>query len=59
MLNLKRIRRALIMPILKSIRRSLNIIKRYAFPNYKETSSVYDLYREEQIKKCYDHFKNI
>jgi len=45
------------MPILKSIRRSLNIIKRYAFPNYKETSSVYDLYREEQIKKCYDHFK--
>ena len=56
--KLKRIRRALIMPILKNIRKILNILKKYAYPNYKSQSTVYDLYKEEQIKKCYEHFRD-
>lgn len=56
--NLKRIRRAYVMPILKFIRRVLNIFKQYAYPNYKSNSTVYDLYKEEQIKNCYEHFKS-
>ena len=56
--NLKRIRRAYVMPILKFIRRVLNIFKQYAYPNYKSNPTVYDLYKEEQIIKCYEHFKS-
>ena len=39
------------MPILKNIRKVLNILKKYAYPNYKSQLSVYDLYKDEQIKK--------
>ena len=46
------------MPILKNIRKVLNILKKYAYPNYKSQLSVYDLYKDEQIKKCYEHFKD-
>ena len=56
--NLKRIRRALIMPILKNIRKVFNTLKKYAYPNYRSQLSVYDLYKDEQIKKCYEHFKD-
>ena len=57
MINFKRKRRAYIMPILKSIRKFLNTFKRYAFPTYRQYLTVYDFYKEEQIKKCYEHFK--
>ena len=57
MINFKRIRRAYIMPILKSIRKFLNTLKKYAFPTYRQYLTVYDFYKEEQIKKCYEHFK--
>lgn len=56
--NFKRARRAVIMPVLKSVRKFLNVLKQYAFPNYRSQLNVYDLYKEEQIKKCYEHFKN-
>ena len=46
------------MPVLKFIRKYLNLIKKYAFPNYQITPTVYDLYKSEQIKNCYEHFKN-
>tara|TARA_Y100000590_G_C15703699_1_gene1007755 strand:- start:113 stop:856 length:744 start_codon:yes stop_codon:yes gene_type:complete len=58
MIDFKRKRRAYIMPILNLIRKSLNVLKKYAFPTYKQNPTVYDLYKEEQIKKCYEHFKN-
>ena len=57
MINFKRKRRAYIMPILKFIRKALNTFKKYAFPTYKQNLTVYDFYKEEQIKKCYEHFK--
>ena len=53
----KRKRRAYLMPLLKIIRRTLNVLKRYAAPTYFKNKSVYDLYKEEQIKNCYEHFK--
>ena len=46
------------MPILKNIRKVFNILKKYAYPNYRSQLSVYDLYKDEQIKKCYEHFKD-
>ena len=46
------------MPILKNIRKLLNIFKKYAYPNYRSQLSVYDFYKEDQIKKCYEHFKD-
>jgi len=58
MIDFKRKRRALLMPVLNSIRKFLNIIKKYAFPTYKQNLSVYDLYKEEQIKNCYKHFQS-
>ena len=57
MINFKRKRRAYIMPILKFIRKALNTFKKYAFPTYKQNLTVYDFYKEEQIKNCYEHFK--
>ena len=57
MIDFKRYRRAYVMPILKMTRRVLNALKKYAYPNYKSHPSVYDLYKEEQIKNCYQHFK--
>ena len=58
MIDFKRKRRAYVMPILQFIRKFLNVIKKYAFPTYKQNLNVYDLYREEQVRKCYEHFKN-
>ena len=57
MIDFKRKRRAYIMPLLKVIRNTLNILKKYALPTYKQNNSVYDFYKEEQIKNCYEHFK--
>ena len=57
MFDFKRKRRAYVMPILKMIRKALNVFKKYAYPNYKSYPSVYDMYKEEQIKNCYQHFK--
>ena len=57
MIDFKRKRRAYLMPILSFIRKFLNTIKKYAFPTYKQSPSVYDLYKDEQIKNCYEHFK--
>ena len=56
MIDFKRKRRAYIMPLLKAIRNSLNIFKKYALPTYIQNKSVYDFYKEEQIKNCYEHF---
>ena len=39
-------RRALLMPVLKLIRKYLNLFKKYAFPTYQINPSVYDLYKE-------------
>ena len=57
MIDFKRKRRALIMPLLKATRNALNILKKYALPTYINNKSVYDFYKEEQIKNCYEHFK--
>ena len=57
MIDFKRKRRALIMPLLKATRNVLNILKKYALPTYINNKSVYDFYKEEQIKNCYEHFK--
>ncbi len=56
--NFKRLRRAYLMPILKFIRKILNVLKKYAAPNYRTNLNVYDYYKEDQIKKCYEHFKD-
>ena len=45
------------MPLLKAIRNILNIFKKYVLPTYIQNRSVYDFYKEEQIKNCYEHFK--
>ena len=57
MIDFKRKRRAYIMPILKFIRRILNVLKRYAYPDYSSPPSVYHLYQEEQTRNCFEHFK--
>jgi len=57
MIDFKRKRRAYLMPILKLIRRFLNVLKRYAYPDYSSPPSVYQLYKEEQAKSCFEHFK--
>ena len=57
MFNFKRKRRAYLMPILKMLRRVFNAFKKYAYPNYKLSPTVYDMYKEDQIKNCYEHFK--
>ena len=57
MIDFRRKRRAYIMPILKLIRRFLNVLKRYAYPNYSPPPSVYQLYKEEQAMSCFEHFK--
>ena len=57
MIDFKRKRRAFIMPLFKATRNALNILKKYALPTYIKNKSVYDFYKEEQIKNCYEHFK--
>lgn len=59
MMNFKRIRRACLMPILQTIRRVLNVFKRYAYPDYIQPKSVYQLYREDQNYQCFLHFKEL
>ena len=39
------------MPILKNIRKVFNILKKYAYPNYRSQLSVYDLYKDRTNKK--------
>ena len=57
MFDFKRKRRAYLMPIFKILRKALNAFKKYAYPNYKLSPTVYDMYKDEQIKNCYEHFK--
>jgi len=45
------------MPILKFIRRILNVLKRYAYPDYSSPPSVYRIYKEHQAINCFEHFK--
>ena len=40
MINFKRKRRAYLMPILRGIRKTLNIFKRYAAPTYVKNKSM-------------------
>ena len=47
------------MPILQTIRRVLNVFKRYAYPDYIQPKSVYQLYREDQNYQCFLHFKEL
>ena len=56
-INFKRKRRAYLMPILKFIRRILNVLKRYAYPDYSSPPSVYRIYKEHQAINCFEHFK--
>ena len=56
-INFKRKRRAYLMPILKFIRRILNVLKRYAYPDYSSPPSVYRIYKEHQAISCFEHFK--
>ena len=59
MINFKRKRRAYIMPILQMIRKILNILKKYAYPNYETPKSVYQIYVEDQNYQCFLHFKEL
>ena len=59
MIDFRRIRRAYLMPVLKLIRRVLNVFKRYAYPDYVAPKSVYQIYVEDQNYKCFEHFKDL
>ena len=59
MIDFKRKRRAYIMPVFQLIRKILNIFKKYAYPDYIATKSVYQLYVEDQNYKCFLHFKEL
>jgi hypothetical protein len=56
-LNIKRIRRAYLMPILTSIKNILNVFKKYALPDYNNPPSIYQMFVEEEAEKCFQHFK--
>ena len=45
------------MPLFLAIKKSLNTIKQYASPDYKRPPSIYQMHVEEEIVKCYNHFK--
>lgn len=59
MIDFKRKRRAYMMPILHKIRKILNILKKYAYPNYEAPKSVYQIYLEDQNYQCFLHFKEL
>jgi len=59
MINFKRKRRAFFIPVLSLIRFVLNKFKEYAYPTFRNPPNAYDLFNEDQLIKCYDHFKNI
>ena len=59
MIDFKRKRRAYIMPILKLIRKVLNVFKKYAYPDHIIPKSVYQLYVEDQNYQCFLHFKEL
>ena len=44
-------------PLFSLIKRSLNIVKKYAFPDYKRPPSIFQMHEKEEIENCYNHFK--
>ena len=36
---------------------SLNVFKLYVMPDYKAPQSIYQMYSDEEIEKCFQHFK--
>ena len=40
------------MPIFKFIRKALNALKKYAYPNYRQNLTVYDFYKEEVVRRA-------
>ena len=55
--KIKRIRRRLMVPLFSSIKSSLNIIKKYALPDYQRPPSIFQMYEKEEIENCYNHFR--
>ena len=55
--KLKRVRRRYIMPFLSMIKNTLNILKQYALPDYKRPQSIFQMYENDEIQKCYINFK--
>ena len=55
--RIKRIRRRYFIPLFSIIKRSLNVIKQYALPDYKRPPSIFQMYVEEEIEKCFNNFK--
>ena len=55
--KVKRIRRRYFIPLFSMIKRSLNVIKQYALPDYKRPLSIFQMYVEEEIEKCFNNFK--
>ena len=55
--KVKRIRRRYFIPLFSMIKRSLNVIKQYALPDYKRPPSIFQMYVEEEIEKCFNNFK--
>ena len=55
--KIKRIRRRYFIPLFSIIKRSLNVIKQYALPDYKRPPSIFQMYEKEEIEKCFNNFK--
>ena len=53
----RRMRRRYLTKIFSIIKRSLNVIKQYVMPDYKAPQSIYQMYSDEEIEKCFQHFK--
>tara|TARA_B100001121_G_scaffold121569_1_gene106598 strand:- start:82 stop:837 length:756 start_codon:yes stop_codon:yes gene_type:complete len=53
----KRVRRRYMMPFLSVIKNTLNTLKQYALPDYKRPQSIFQMYENEEIQKCYINFK--
>lgn len=59
MIDFKRKRRAYLMPVLQLIRRVLNVLKKFAYPDHIIPKSVYQIYVEDQNYQCFLHFKEL
>lgn len=59
MIDFKRRRRAYLMPVLKFIRKILNVFKKFAYPDHIIPKSVYQIYVEDQNYQCFLHFKEL
>jgi hypothetical protein len=60
MLDLRRKRRALFVPMLNWIRFILNKVKEHAYPTFRNLpENSYDLYLKEQLINCHQHFKQV